>query len=244
MPAALLLCAASFVGNYAGDAEHSYVCQPAYCIDDALRGPCERYLPQPGDIVLSTDRNCFWQVTFNIAATGHPHHSGIVFQRPDGSMAVLEAGPYDTGHIEILDWHAHLIHSSEIGPVWIRQRKTPLTPEQSARLTEFAYMEQGKRFALIRLGAQLTPFRGRGPLRTYFMGGPHGPNRWSYFCSETVLEAGVYAGILDPKTTRPCATYPRDIFFDDSWNLYLKKHFNLSPCWYPPARWTSSPSTK
>jgi hypothetical protein len=75
------------------------------------------------------------------------------------------------------------------------------------------------------------------------MGGPHGPNRWSYFCSETVLEAGVYAGILDPKTTRPCATYPRDIFFDDSMNLYLHTHFNLSPCWDPPARWTSCACT-
>ena len=102
-------------------------------------------------------------------------------------------------------------------------------------------MQEGKRFALIRLGAQVTPFRSRGPLRTYFIGGPHGPNRRTYFCSETVLEAGVYAGILDPKTTRPSATYPRDIFYDDSWNLYLKKHFNLAPCWDPPARWTSTP---
>src|SRR6516165_1118478 len=26
----------------------SYLCQPAYCLDDILRGPCESYLPQPG----------------------------------------------------------------------------------------------------------------------------------------------------------------------------------------------------
>lgn len=41
--------------------------------------------------------------------------------------------------------------------------------------------------------------------------------------------------------TRPAATYPRDIFFDTSTNLYLRRRFNLSACWYPPARWTSCP---
>ena len=244
MQVALLLCAASLVGSYPGDEEHSYLWQPAYCIDDVRRGPAEKYVAQPGDIILSTDSKCFWKLTFTIAATGHPHHSAIVFRRPDGRMGVLEAGPHDTTHIVIMDWEENLRSYEEEGPVWVRRRKTPLTEEQSTRLTEFAYSQEGKRFALIRLGAQLTPFRSRGPLRTYFMGGPHGPNRRSYFCSETVLEAGVYAGILDPKTTRPSATYPRDIFYDDSWNLYLKKHFNLAPCWDPPARWTSTPCSR
>jgi hypothetical protein len=240
MQVALLLCAASLVGSYPGDEEHSYLWQPAYCIDDVRRGPAEKYVAQPGDIILSTDSKCFWKLTFTIAATGHPHHAAIVFRRPDGRLAALEAGPHDTSHIEIIDLNENLRSYEEEGPVWVRRRKTPLTDDQSARLTEFAYMQEGKRFALIRLGAQLTPLRSRGPLRTYFVGGPHGPNRWSYFCSETVLEAGVYAGLLDPKTTRPSATYPRDIFYDDSWNLYLKKHFSLAPCWDPPARWTSS----
>jgi hypothetical protein len=201
----------------------------------------EPYQPQPGDIVLCTDRKCFWQVTFNLAFTGHPHHSGIVIRRPDGRLAVLEAGPHDTTHIAILDWEGHLKSYEEAGPVWVRRRRTPLTPEESARLTEFAYLQEGKRFALIRIGAQLTPFRSRGPLRTYFMGGPHGPNRCSYFCSETVLEACIYAGLLDAKNTRPSATFPRDMFFDNSLNLFLKTHFTLAPCWYPPARWTSCP---
>ena len=244
MQAALLLCAATFVGSYPGDEGQSYIWRPAYCIDEILRGPSEKYAPQPGDIILSTDRKCFWQVTFNFACTGHPHHSAIVFRQSDGRMAVLEAGPHDTTHIEITDLDENLRSYELEGPVWVRRRKTPLTEEQSARLTEFAYMQQGKRFALIRLGAQLTPFRSRGPLRTYFLGGPHGPNRWGYFCSETVLEAGVYAGILDPKTTRPSATYPRDMFYDDSWNPYLKKHFSLAPGWYPPARWTSCTSSR
>lgn len=244
MEAVLLLWATTLLPATPPEPIGSYLYRPAYCIDDARRGPSEPYLPQPGDIILCTDRNCFWQLTFTLACTGHPHHAGIVIQRPDGRLAVLEAGPHDTTHIEIIDWEGHLARYDEEGPVWVRRRKTPLTPEQSARLTEFARMQEGKRFALIRLGAQLTPFRSRGPLRTYFMGGPHGPNRWSYFCSETVLEACVYAGLLDPKTTRPSATYPRDMFYDDSMNLYLKKHFNLSPCWFPPARWTKTPCSR
>jgi hypothetical protein len=86
----------------------------------------------------------------------------------------------------------------------------------------------------------MTPFRSRGPLRTYVMGGPHG-ERSSYFCSELVMESCVAAGILDPATTRPAATYPRDLFFDGSINVYLNKHLNLSAGWNPPARWTSRP---
>ncbi|MCS7046883.1 MAG: hypothetical protein NZO58_11050, partial [Gemmataceae bacterium] len=99
----------------------------------------------------------------------------------------------------------------------------------------------GKWFALQRLGLQLTPFRARGPLRTAWMGKPN-PNRISYFCSELVAEACVYAGLLDPETTRPSATYPRDLFLDRSINPYINRHLKLAPDWDPPARWSSSPS--
>jgi hypothetical protein len=116
----------------------------------------------------------------------------------------------------------------------------PLTAEESARLTAFALRQEGKRFALIRVAAQLTPFRSRGPLRTAFMGGPHG-DRCSYFCSELVMEACVAAGLLDPTTTRPAATFPGDLFFDCSRNPYINAHLDLAGAWYPPARWTSCP---
>jgi hypothetical protein len=117
----------------------------------------------------------------------------------------------------------------------------PLTPEQSALLTEFAMPQEGKFFAIFRLGKQLTVFRSRGPLRTRFVGKPQGADRRWYFCSELALEALVWAGALDAETTRPSATYPRDIFFDRSPNPYINKHLNLSGCWYPPARFTSCP---
>jgi hypothetical protein len=89
--------------------------------------------------------------------------------------------------------------------VWIRQRKTPLTHEQNECLTAFAMRQDGKWFALPRLGRQLTPFRTRGPLRTYWMGQPHGGDRRSYFCSELVTESLVAAGLVDPAKARPGA---------------------------------------
>jgi hypothetical protein len=217
----------------------SYLYQPAYKCDDVLRGPARPYTPQPGDIMLATDPNWFWTCTHWIAGCGQPHNSGIVIARPDGSLALLEAGPNDTLYVRVLDLLPHLTEYTQKGPVWLRRRAVPLTPEQSAKLTEFGMAQDGKRFALIRLGGQLTPFRSRGPFRTYFLGGPHGA-RDSYFCSELVTETCVAAGLLDPKTTRPAATYPHELFFDSSINFYLSRHFRLAPDWDPPARWMPS----
>src|SRR5262249_43620254 len=124
------------------------------------------------------------------------------------------------------------------GPVWIRKRKCPLTPEQEAALAAFALRQEWKRFALVRLAGQLTPFRSRGPLRTFFIGRPNG-DRDSYFCSELVRESLCAAGLIDSKTARPCCTYPHDLFYDWSFNLYLLTHFSLAHGWEPPARWRS-----
>ena len=218
----------------------SYLCQPSYCLDKELRGPLRPYCPQPGDIMLATDHSMFWAFCHNLAFTGHPHHSGIVVALPDGRLAALESGPHDTLRIELLHVLPNFQAYEKEGPVWIRRRAVPLTPEQSARLTNFALCSIGKRFAVIRILLQATLFRARGPLRTWFLGGPHG-DRAKYYCSELVLEACVAGGLLDRATTRPSATYPRDLFYDRSPNLFLRRHFSLAPCWEPPARWLSSP---
>jgi hypothetical protein len=236
----LLLAVTWPAGDPGTCAPGSYLYQPSYCLDHVLRGPAVPYTPQPGDIVLATDGSLFWKVMHNLAGTSHPTHSAIVFARPDGCLAILEGGPHDTLFCRALDWLPHLCSYEAEGRVWIRRRAVPLTPEQSARLTAFAMAQDGKWFALGRLAIQLTPFRTRGPLRTAYMGKPHG-DRFSYFCSELVTESCVAAGLLDPETTRPSATYPRDLFFGRSLNPYLDKHLPLAPCWDPPARWTSCP---
>lgn len=222
-------------------ADGSFLWQPAFCIDDLLRGPPEAYVPQPGDILLRLDGSVFWRVTHYLALAFDPNGSAIVFARPDGSPAILEAGPNDTLWIRTLDLLPHLREYEAEGKVWIRRRRVPLTPEQSARLTAFALAQDGKRFALQRLGLQLTPFRTRGPLRTYFVGKPYGGNRISYFCSELVCEACVAAGLLDPARTRPSATYPHDLFYGRSYNPFIDHHLDVNAWWCPPARWTSHP---
>jgi hypothetical protein len=219
----------------------SYLYQPAYATDFVLRLPARPYEPQPGDIFLSTDGSRFWKIMHNLAGTGHPTHSGIVFRRPDGTMAILEAGPHDTMHINSMDTLPHLLSYEEEGRVWIRRRAVPLTQEQSDRLTEFALAQENKRFAIIRLGQQLTPLRPRGPIKTIFIGKPGGIDQSSFYCSELVMESLAYSGLVDWKTTRPSCTYPRDVFMDHSPNPYLNKHLKLYPCWDPPARWTSCP---
>ena len=221
----------------------SYLWQPSYKEDEILRAPTRPYGPQPGDIVMSADTSTFWLLMHNLAGTSHPTHSMVVFAMPDGRLGIIEGGPHDTLKCRVLDALPHMFSYEAEGRVWVRRRVCPLTPEQSARLTEFALAVDGRDFALERLGGQLTPFRSRGPIRTAFVGKPRGTGRDNYYCSELVAEACVYAGLMDPRTTRPAATYPRDLFMDRSLNPWLNKHLKLAPAWDPPARWTSwSPS--
>ena len=220
----------------------SFLYQPAYAEDHVIRGPARPYTPQPGDIVMSADGSKFWLLMHNLAGTSHPTHSMIVFAMPDGRPAILEAGPHDTIKCRVLEAVPHLATYEAEGRVWVRRRACPLTAEQSARLTEFCLSVNGRDFALRRLAVQLTYFRNRGPVKTWFVGKPKGPDRDAYYCSELVAEACVYAGIMDAATTRPSATYPRDLFFGDSKNPYLHRHIGaMNGPWEPPARWTCCP---
>jgi hypothetical protein len=222
--------------------EAGFICRPAYSVDDQLRGPLGPYHPQPGDMVFVTDRRVFWHISIALALSGHPHHVGIVVAQADGRLAILEAGAHYVRAVELKDVVADFHQfEQENSPIWIRRRKTPLTAEESAALTSFATAVDDRPYAVVRLGGQLTPFRSRAPLRTGLMGKPRGEDRRGYFCSECIMEALVAAGLVDRETTRPAATYPRDMFFDRSPNPFLKKHLNLSSEWEPPARWVSAP---
>ncbi len=226
-------------------AGESYLYQPEFCFDDVLRCPAVPYQPQPGDLFFASDNNKVMVWGHWLAGAYCPHHSGIVVARCDGRLAVMEAGPFNTVVVEVVDVFQHLQSYVDNGDrVWIRRRKVPLTCEESARLTAWAELQDQKRFASLRMAAQLTPFRSRGPLRSYVVGKPHG-NRCSFFCSELVTESLVAAGLFDPDQARPPATYPRDLFFDHSPNPYLNKHLcpHLAAFWEPPARWTSCPVT-
>ena len=93
--AALLLLVCCFGSVRAGE-PCGYLYQPAYAIDHYLRLPAEPYTPQPGDIFLAVTPDFIMRWGHRLAGAGDPHHSGIIFGRPDGSLAVLEAGPFNT----------------------------------------------------------------------------------------------------------------------------------------------------
>jgi hypothetical protein len=219
-----------------------YLYQAAFCMDYRLRQPAEAYLPQPGDLFLATDHGRAAKIAHWAAGTGAPQHSGVVMRMPDASLGLLEGGPHNTIRCRITPLLEALQGYAVEDRVWIRRRCLPLTPEQSDRLTAFALSADGKRFAVVRLFGQMTPFRSRGPLRTRWRGGVRG-ERASYFCSELVVETLAAAGLLDPATARPSATYPRDLFFARSRNRFLDEHFDLSD-WAPPARWTLVPGAE
>src|ERR1700677_5049381 len=103
----------------------SYLYQPSYEWDNDLRAPAVPYVPQPGDIMLATDKNWFWSLTHNMAWAGEPHNSAVIVNDYDGHTVVLEAGPDDTLWIGKNDLLSHLKHYADKGPVWIRRRKTP-----------------------------------------------------------------------------------------------------------------------
>jgi hypothetical protein len=236
--ASLVLCGALAQGSPKSH-DAGYLCASAYAIDNEVRGPIKPYVPQAGDIYMSTDRSRIIQAGHRMALSGQPNHSGLVILLEGGKPAILEAGPFNGLKVEIVDLYGDLKkHEERTETTWIRQRKTPLSKEQSDELTRWAHAQNGKRFAAGRMMAQLTPFRSRGPLRTYVMGTPNG-ERDSYFCAELVMESCVHVGILSKETTRPSCTYPQDMFFDKSYNLYLNNNFTLADGWHPPARWVS-----
>ncbi len=81
----------------------SHLWQPAFCVDDVLRGATEPYLPQPGDIFLASDQELWSKVGHWWVGSQGLQHSGIVFDRSDGAIALLQAGPFNSLKIEVLD---------------------------------------------------------------------------------------------------------------------------------------------
>jgi hypothetical protein len=232
----------------------TYLYQPAFCLDYELRLPACPYIPQPGDIYLTTDQWWIAKWGHKLAHSGAPHHSGVVVALPNGRLALLEGGPFHSWDpAGLLDLIPALIHYRGTERIYIRQRAVPLTPEQSCRLTAFAMAAQGRPFAQWRMIAQAGPFTVKGPLRTSHFGlaraacfepdNPEPRMRRNYFCSELATEALVAAGLLDPVTTRPTAMFPRELFFGTSEDRYIKKHLDMSE-WLPPARWTECPGTE
>jgi hypothetical protein len=224
--------------------------QPSFEVDHELRQPPKLYTPKVGDIYLASEGGWFIRFGHRMAQTGAPNHSGIVFQKPDGTLALLEGGPGGKPYIGVVDLIPQVTWYATHLRVWVRERETPLTPEQSYRLTAFALAADQRRFAVFRMINQAGPFRTKSWWRTPLSHHPYAADfdpenpepsmRKKYFCSELVTEALVAAGVWDAETSRPTSIYPRELYMGTSRIPYLKKHFHMCE-WAPPARWEPYP---
>jgi hypothetical protein len=187
------------------------------------------YSPHEGDMVFYDDHNRAWTALFALAGTGPPLHMGIVIKKPGGALAVLEAGPDDSVWVKVIDVGRRLrqFRRDFRGTVTIRRCKVLLSREQSAALTRFALAQEGKRYAALRLLAQGTALRVRGPLERLL--GQTDMDRDAWICSELVVAAGTVVGLFDPKVVHSNATYPRD--------LVDNRRFDLRSVWDDPAEW-------
>jgi hypothetical protein len=187
------------------------------------------YAPGEGDLVFYDDHSKIWTSLFALAGTGPPLHMGIVVRKPDGSPAVLEAGPDDTVVVRLLDLGPRLrqFHRDFDGTITIRRCKAPLDRFRSAALTRFAQEQNGKRYAVLRLLAQGTALRSRGPLEPWL--GKTQLDRSAWICSELAVAAGTVAGLFDAGLVHANSVYPRDLV-DNS-------RFDLGPTWEDAAPW-------
>src|SRR5439155_9928635 len=102
------------------------VYEPAYCLKQHLHGTPTPYAPQAGDLVFFVSDTLFWPLLYAFAFTGEPYHVGVIFQTPDGSFALLEAGPPEVAvQVQISPLPERL--EEYAGRVFIRRRAVPLT---------------------------------------------------------------------------------------------------------------------
>lgn len=188
---------------------------------------CEVYQPREGDLIFFTNRNLFMFLALGLARTGHPHHAGIVVGDFEGRPALLEAGCITVRgqHVALLDVSRRLHGFVEKGDdhiVWVRRVKRPLTPDESARLSGFAWSQLGKPYAsCLRLALIALPGHPGGGCR---------PGQGDWYCSE-LAAAALFAAGLWPAPAPPAHVVPADLFFGRAPDCL----------WEPPARWTPGP---
>jgi hypothetical protein len=205
---------------------------------DGPHGDCrltvEPYYPQPGDLLLYDNFDKWLDLGFRLVGSGTPIHAAIVIARPDGTPAILEVGahsqPRAFTETSIVDVWSRL--AGYPGVVMVRRPRRPLTGEQSAALTAFALAQNGKKFALGRLLLQATPFRPRVGLRRLLFARTY-LDRKRWICSENAVAAATVAGLLDPAVHFANAMYPRDLAYDE--------HYDLSATYQAPVLWLADP---
>jgi hypothetical protein len=113
----------------------SYLFQVQSGADQKLHLQGAPYQPRPGDILLFDDHSTLTQRIYHCCGTGGPLHTGIIFRKADGSLAILEAGTNAVMRVFIFDLDERL--HSFYGTILVRTLKRPLSEEQSKQLMDF-----------------------------------------------------------------------------------------------------------
>jgi len=190
------------------------------------------YLPQPGDILLFDDENPIYHFLFTVGGSGPPVHVAIVFAWEDGSPALLDlTGPtVKAAKVSLLQVLPRL--QNYHGVIMVRRPRQPLTVQQRTDLRRFAQTQQGKEFAYYRMLLQGTPFCCRTGLRHWLFAGTC-MDRTRWLCSELVVAAATAAHLLDSKSFPANSMYPRDLAYDE--------HYDLSGIYQSPVLWVPDP---
>jgi hypothetical protein len=179
------------------------------------------YEPHAGDLVFFNDYKAHWVFLYKMVGSEGPYHAALIYRKANGEYATVEAGPNDTLTCRVLPLVPRLQEFP--GTVQIRRVKTPLAPDQEAALARWAESQDGKRYALGRLLLQATPVRCRGPLRKEWFGATY-TNRSAYLCAELAVAGGTTVGLFDPAKQPGNAIYPRDIIFNDKYDISATYH--------------------
>jgi hypothetical protein len=222
------LLAVFLFGTPGADEHASYLFHMQAGPDQKSQMRGERFNPQPGDIVLFDDHSPLTAKVYRFIGTGNPLHAAIIFRKDDGSLGILEAGTNAVMKIFNFDLEPRL-HGFD-GTILIRRLKSPLAPEQSKQLTQFAQAQEGKSYAIGRLLMQLTPLRPRSlPFAQHFGRTVVDRDRW--ICSELVIAAAATAEIWDVHEYPANLMYPRDLCYDERYDL--SPYYDTPGLWYP-----------
>jgi len=190
------------------------------------------YFAAEGDLVFFTTRHPGYWIGYALARTGHPFHCGIVVREAGGQLVVLEVGGAGRKEVTLRAVEERLVvqlvqYRDNSPAVWIRQRRWPLTAEQSEQLTCFTEVMRGRQFSSNRRLALL----GFPPC----MNPKTNPNQPAWFCSEMVTQAMRISGLIPCCAMEPSLTRPRDLFVDlypeivAGWRGAVRWNWNATP---------------
>lgn len=197
-------------------------------VDSTTTASANAYIPQAGDLIFTSHTAPLRTMAYWTFRTGHPLHCGIVVRSSEGKLLLFETGGGDsktTTLSPIDERFAEDLEKRRNARISIRPIRTPLSDEESARLTTFAEAELGKR---------LQP--NYKYLRLFIPGRPakaSNNDHAEWFCSELVVQGLREAGAFE--TRLPAGSIvPADLYYD--------RRVNLADRWAKPSAWSPHPA--